>query len=63
MTAYVEFGAMLWIFGVLFDADHGTEIRFSIRVLGEFRWPLKNSDSAGLAVRAWMDRQNPPSLS
>ena len=63
VTAHVEFSVMRLIFGVLFDADHGKENRFLIRGLGEFRWPLKDSDSAGLAVRAWKGRQNPPNLS
>ena len=40
VTAHVEFGVMRLIFGVLFDADHGTENRFSIRGLGEARWIL-----------------------
>ena len=40
VTAHVEFGVMRLIFGVLFDADHGTENHFSIGGLGEARWIL-----------------------
>ena len=37
VTAHMEFSVMRLIFGVLFDTDHGTENRFSIRGLGEVR--------------------------